>query len=173
MGVVVFSDPCYTVRVMRHCPPDTPSLAALNESFYMRRNFTIHAVLQHYWGQRISTGAHDNDAILKAHQYNHHLKQNSVWQGWILPEPRKPTVVNSSLSLPYKVAHGLWVHRFNDEALVRHQRARRKLATCDYGGCSDQKPHSGSRASWEATEAFRWGKGVEYRGSRNLHDKLE
>lgn len=73
---------------------------------------------------------------LKANQNSLHLKK-------ICPLPRvetklkrvgyflsqgNHTVISSSLSPPHYVVCGLWAHGFNDEALVRHQKARGKLA---------------------------------------------
>lgn len=63
---------------------------------------------------------------------------------------------------------------FKDLRMERwpHTQGKEKAAARDCSGCSDQKSHSGPRASWEATEAFGMEEGSAMEGARNLSDKL-
>lgn len=117
---------------------------------------------------------------LKTHQNNLYeklvcyikWKQNSMWLVWILPGPRKPHCKEFFLSHHHNVTCGLWAPGFNNEALVRHHRARGKQAVCDYSSCSDQKTHSGPTALWKLLKHLGWERTIEWKGGRILQGKL-
>lgn len=179
--MVVFPDPLDTVNLavsIMHYSWLDPSLAALNESLYLRdphsaksppapwraEDFHVRTWWWHQVWKLIKTVfIWKNLSLTKSGD-----KTQRKRVGYVLSLGNH-TVMSSSLSPPHNVVCGLWAHGFNDGALVRHQKARGKLAACNYRGCSDQKPHSGLIASWTH---LGWGRTVEWKGSTTLHDKL-
>lgn len=153
------------------------ALAALNESLYPSLCKLSSCTME---GREFPHEHLIMTPSLKVHQNNLHeklvcyikWKQNSVWPVWILPGPRKPHCEEFFLSQPHNMTCVLWAHGFNNEALVRHHRARGNQAECDYSSWSDQNTHSGPTALWKLLKHSGWDRAVEWKGGRTLHGKL-